>query len=405
MIFALKPIMPTPSQVQAPSSAPSQETGRLHLGYLDGLRACAAIFVVLHHSWLEVWPGTGPASPVWTRWLTLGHAAVDLFIVLSGFCLMLPVVRSGGILRGGALLFFTKRARRILPPYYFAVAFSLLLIWTIIGKPTNTHWDISLPVTGRTLASHLLLLQNFTPSGVYKINYAFWSVSLEWWIYFLFPPLVLSWKRLGPGVTTLLALAGSFLLCRICLHEFHQSFTLQYIALFTFGMLGAEIVHGRHQTLSLLRDRLPWGLLTWLAAGLAVLALHQKVSHFHEAENSDLLVGLWAMCLLIFFGLRAGSLLGCGLSQKPMLFLGSFAYSIYLIHAPLIQVFRQYVLHPLRLAPTPTFLLLAVVGTPLIVAVSYLFHLAFERPFMTRPGVKIRTEAQAEAAAITNPAP
>lgn len=377
----------------------------MHLGYLDGLRACAAIFVVLHHSWLEVWPGTGPASPVWTRWLGLGHAAVDLFIVLSGFCLMLPVVRSEGILRGGALLFFKKRARRILPPYYFAMAFSLLLIWTVVGKTTGTHWDISLPVTAHTIFVHLLLLQDFSERHIFKINHAFWSISLEWWIYFLFPPLVLVWKRLGPGVTTLLALVGSYFLCRICLHEFNQSFTLQYIALFTFGMLGAEIVHGRHQTFSLLRDRLPWGTITWLAAGLAVFALHQKVPHFHESEKSDLLVGLWAMCLLVTFGLRAGSLMGRGLSQKPMLFLGSFAYSIYLIHAPLIQFFWQYVLHPLRLAPTPTFLLLAVGGTPLIVAVSYLFHLAFERPFMTRPGVKIKTEAQAEAAAITNPAP
>ncbi len=36
---------------------------------------------------------------------------------------------------------------------------------------------------------------------------------------------------------------------------------------------------------------------------------------------------------------------------------------------------------------------------------AYLFHLAFERPFMTKPGVKIRTQTQAEAAAIVNPAP
>lgn len=30
-------------------SAP-RDTARLHLGYLDGMRACAAVFVVLHHS-------------------------------------------------------------------------------------------------------------------------------------------------------------------------------------------------------------------------------------------------------------------------------------------------------------------------------------------------------------------
>ena len=41
----------------------------------------------------------------------------------------------------------------------------------------------------------------------------------------------------------------------------------------------------------------------------------------------------------------------------------------------------------------------------LVLPFAYLFHLAFERPFMSKPGTKIKTEAQAEAAAITSPAP
>jgi len=38
------------------------------------------------------------------------HFAVDLFIVISGFCLFLPVVRAAGELRGGASMFFQRRA-------------------------------------------------------------------------------------------------------------------------------------------------------------------------------------------------------------------------------------------------------------------------------------------------------
>ena len=76
-----------------------------------------------------------------------GHYVVDLFIVLSGFCLMLPVIRHRGTLPGNTIIFFKKRIRRILPPYYLAMGFSLLLIITMIGEKTGTRWDISIPIT------------------------------------------------------------------------------------------------------------------------------------------------------------------------------------------------------------------------------------------------------------------
>ncbi|MBD0258097.1 MAG: acyltransferase family protein [Cytophagales bacterium] len=91
-------------QVQGGTVAPPPGT---HLRYLDGLRAAAALFVVLHHAWLEA----GQAYQV------LGHYAVGLFIVLSGFCLMLPVVRGDGTLPGGPIHFMRKPARPKQPPY------------------------------------------------------------------------------------------------------------------------------------------------------------------------------------------------------------------------------------------------------------------------------------------------
>lgn len=380
-------------------------TPPIHLGYLDGLRAFAAILVIFHHGWLTIWSQSGLGSPLWTHWLFFGHIAVDLFIVLSGFCLMLPVVRGGGILRGGTLLFFKKRARRILPPYYFAMAFSLVLIFSLIGKPTGTHWDISLPVTPHSILIHLLLLQDFSSREIYTINHAFWSISLEWWIYFLFPALVVAWRRFGAGVTTTATFAFSYLLVFACLHKFHNSFTLQYIGLFALGMLGAEISQTQNARLKDLRDRLPWGLVTSAAVVAALLAIKGKIPHLEVVERFDGVAGIAIMCILVTMSLRPSSVLTRTLSARPIVFLGSFAYSIYLIHAPLLQVIWQYILHPLHFGTVQTFLLLVFLGTPPIVAVAYLFHLAFERPFMSKPGTKIKTEAQAEVAAVENPAP
>ncbi|WP_410959855.1 acyltransferase family protein, partial [Salmonella sp. SAL4356] len=72
--------------------------------------------------------------------LVTGHLAVSIFIVISGFCLALPVVAAGDRMRDGSLNFFKRRARRILPPYYGALAFSLLLIATVLGKKTGSLW-------------------------------------------------------------------------------------------------------------------------------------------------------------------------------------------------------------------------------------------------------------------------
>ena len=103
---------------------------RLRLDFLDGLRGLAALYVLLYHASLRagVLAAAAPAQPVAKAISVLhfcllgyGHLAVAVFIVLSGYCLMLPVARTeGAVLPGGALAFIQRRARRILPPYYAA---------------------------------------------------------------------------------------------------------------------------------------------------------------------------------------------------------------------------------------------------------------------------------------------
>ncbi len=67
---------------------------RIRLAYLDGIRGLAALYVVLVHSWAL--DDALQPSLLWlpvTKLLRYGIFAVVIFIVLSGYCLMLPVVR------------------------------------------------------------------------------------------------------------------------------------------------------------------------------------------------------------------------------------------------------------------------------------------------------------------------
>ena len=386
-----------PSALQAPSPP-----RRLNLGYLDGLRAAAALSVVLHHCLYTVWSYGVNAPPRWASLIFFGHA-VPVFIVLSGYCLMLPVVRGDGSLRGGAAAFFKKRARRILPAYYVAVSFSLLLDFFLLGKKTGGIWDYALPVTWKSIAVHLVLLQNFSVREFNTINYPLWSLSLEWWIYFLFPMLVWAWKRFGAGKTTAAAVTASFVLWQACIYKFHEAFSLHYIAMFALGMLGCELSYSSRPAARAFRDRCPWNAIAWAAAGLLLLASSGVVRRFSSDHTIELLVGIVTLCLLVTMSGRPEIFAVRALSCRTLVFAGSFAYSLYLVHAPLIALIWQYGLHPLSLASLPAFLLLTLVGVPVIVACAYLFHLAFERPFMSNPSPK--TEKQAEAAAVASPAP
>jgi peptidoglycan/LPS O-acetylase OafA/YrhL len=84
------------------------------------------------------------------------------------------------------------------------------------------------------------------------------------------------------------------------------------------------------------------------------------------------------------------------LSWKPLVGVGAFSYSLYLVHAPALH--GLYLLYNgLFHLPTERMFLLLAVSIPLIVGLSYLFHLAFERPFLN---TRTRTESPAPAAAV-----
>jgi peptidoglycan/LPS O-acetylase OafA/YrhL len=367
----------------------------MHLDYLDSLRALAALYVIVQHALLHT--QLNSMKLPWLQQLlvdsfSFGHYAVDLFIVLSGFCLMLPVVKNNGRLRTSALQFFKKRARRILPPYYLAMAASLVLIFTIIGQKTGTHWDESIPVGGKDIFTHLFLIQDLFHDTNSTINHAFWSISVEWRIYFLFPLLVLAWKRFGPILTSLLAVIVSlgiqFLLRDSSYFNFSPwGICPHYVGLFTLGCLSAEIAFSQQRLSYTLRQNLPWQALTLLGAGLILLVSHKGILLGKNVPwpLQDLMVGLWAMVLLVALALPQETVLKSLVSWKPLSFCGTFAYSIYLIHAPLLQVLSQYLLTPLGLVPFLEFILLVTVGLPLILALSYGFYWFCERPFLSKP--------------------
>jgi peptidoglycan/LPS O-acetylase OafA/YrhL len=434
--------------LQVPTKTLTDISGkpRLHLPFLDGLRGAAAFYVMLHHAWLTVWACYFPIGKTGyvTRWLAFGHVSVSVFIIISGFCLMLPVVRSGGELRGGYTAFIKRRARRILPPYYFAMALSIILILTLVGHKTTSIWDNAIPVGAyawkKAIGTHLFLVNDFFDA--YTINHVFWSVALEWQIYFIFPLLALCFRKFpGPIITTIGAvILSSAAQLYVAFHGMrYQQANLHYVGLFTMGMLAATVSFAPVEVINILRCTWPVRLLKVVSVIVTliimVLFFLFRVSLVHlacvlafislvitmifilpvrlvelaclfatagvitmfcfgiEWTNAhwlvvDYVTGLSVSCFLIAASqsrARPGRML---FSMKPLVWLGSFSYSLYLVHAPLLQVIWQYGIHRLNWKYSYAFGLFIVAGFPVIIGCAYLFFILCERPFLnTRPPV------------------
>ena len=403
--------------------------GRPHLGYLDGLRAVAMLWVLLGHAGQPAFDPGGRLgdTPHWLRlpirFLMTGHYAVDIFIALSGFCLALPAVSSGR-LRGSAMDFFRKRARRILPPYYFSLLFAIA-VSALAAQIFGGRWDQGITLWGGI--THLFLVHDLFPSTATQINGVLWSVSVEWRIYFLFPLLLLLWRKIGIGAATLAAVAGSYLLYRVMQHTPFLVMSddgigscPHFIGLFAMGAGGAFLTFSKQLSPGLIRLRnilsSPWAGAILLLAVLAVTGLAWSTPHSDLLKKAasvaspymprDFLVGVWAVSMMVAAGRFPNQRALRFLSARPLVFLGTFAYSTYLVHKPILNFLGQ-VLEPLKAnRPFELFLIELTAGSALVFGISYLFHLAFERPFMSKPGQTApQTERQAEAAAIVSPAP
>lgn len=353
---------------------------RIRLPYLDGIRGLAALAIAVFHAY-KFTGETGEADqiPVIGSVLQFGFLGVPVFIVLSGYVLMLPVARNDNRLTKGFGDYIGKRAWRILPPYYAALALSLLLILfvPVLQQPSGTQWDSKVPVTVPDVIFHALLLQDFSAESIGNINGPLWSVAVEWHIYFLMPLLLLPlWRLIGGTATTLLVMAVSFVLVIIDVGSFAHPWL---VALFAAGMLAAQVTvrdNVRPRNLALIAAATTVGVV-----GLGVAFPKGVMAYF----ALEVLVGLLLAIGLAAIGPRAakGDIPRAvrWLGSKPLLTLGLFSYSIYLVHSPLLGL-ANLLLLPLDLPIIAQYLIMTFVVLPAVLVACYGFFWLVERHFL-----------------------
>lgn len=148
---------------------------RFPLGWLRGL---AALAVVTFHAYQHnrtgnewIWPWSGTAHQ-----LMLGtDLFVDMFFVLSGLVLWLPVAAScaeGRTSRPGRVLLL-RRMARLLPLYYAIV----LVVWVTTNPSLPGHWQ--------DLVLHLTFTQIYSDQYIFWTDGPAWSLAVEFHFYVL----------------------------------------------------------------------------------------------------------------------------------------------------------------------------------------------------------------------------
>jgi len=361
---------------------------------VDGLRGLAIVFVVCYHTWLFSW--YTPSARVFGHELPVdtlprvGYLGVDLFFVISGFCLTVPLARAmvDGTPRPTWRDFYLARALKIVPSYLVVLAATVPL--ALEGSHAGSH-------VASALLAHVAFAQTFWTDPFGRVNSVLWSIAIEVQFYAVFPLVACAFVR-APWITALggILLAGTYraYFAACCLQVETVSRQLPAFAdLFACGM-AAAYAH------LWCRRRAPWFERnawpgTLVAAGAAAVAWRllraaDAVQYVAAGRESWELLGRTWLALDLGIFIVAASLsvrvVRAVLANGALVFLSLVSYNLYLWHTLLlIWLWHHNVLH----AATPDphndnawKLRYIAIGWSACLAVATAITYVFERPLL-----------------------
>lgn len=334
----------------------SAHSGRFR-GDIQGLRALAVGLVVLYHGGLPFLHG--------------GYVGVDVFFVISGFLitthLLQRLERTGHV---GFADFYARRARRILPASLLVVVVSVIaaLIW----MPPLLMREVFFGAVATALYVPNILFglqgTNYLAESTPSLFQHYWSLGIEEQFYLLWPLILLLAVRFLPGRRRLLALLVVLTAASFAVGVW-LTFQNQPWAFFGLPTRAWELaVGGIVAVLALNRESvLPpriGAVVGWAGVGGIVIAAF-TFSESTQFPGVAAALPVAATAAVILGGSGPTSYGPAAfLSVRPLLFVGTISYSLYLVHWPLLIVPQAAIgfENPL---PLWTTLALSLVGVPL----------------------------------------
>lgn len=341
-----------PSPPASPGQGPPAEAWRADI---DGLRAVAVLPVLLFHAHVAGFSG--------------GFVGVDVFFVVSGFLITSILDRDLVAGRYSLAQFYLRRVRRIFPAL-IAVALGTLLGAFFLVPPAH-FVDVgeALQGTATFTANHLFqrVQSDYWDQNAlaHQPLLHTWSLAVEEQFYVVLPLLMAALHRWGRGRRTALVV-GLLSAASLAVAET----LVRREASLAFYLLPArawELLAGSLLALWARRG----GVLsppqrTW-ASILGLLGIGVAVHHFSEHTafpglSALLPVAGTALVLAAGTGPDANGLGTRLLRWRPLVFIGQISYSLYLVHWPLLVLFRSVGWSAWGLPELPVVVQLGVAG-------------------------------------------
>ncbi|MBO9136782.1 acyltransferase [Rhizobium sp. B230/85] len=315
---------------------------------IEGLRALAVIPVVLFH--------------FQSSWVSGGFVGVDVFFVISGYLITRTILDDIETGQFSIARFYWKRARRIIPAFVFMALLTCAACAFILLPDDLVGFSQSLMASAAFVANIYFwkTANYFDVSASLKPMLHMWSLSVEEQ-YYIFAPigLYLVYKYLRAAwVAMILPILIVSLLFSI--------FGTEYAPTVSFYMMPTrawEILIGA----MLASHRMPpcLNLTNDLVAATGLLLILGSALLLTEADPFPgylaLLPCLGAAAIIYAGEQPQTSLVGRIIGWRPVTFVGRISYSLYLIHWPIISIFRYRSMRDPTLAETGLLIVLSII--------------------------------------------
>jgi len=365
------------SPVRSVSPGPFQSTVASVL--LDIVRGVAALLVCVEH-WRYLffidYPDLTSHRQLFFlpyAMCTLGHQAVVIFFVLSGYLVGGHVLRALNTKRWSWSTYLTQRAVRLwivlIPALLLGglldlIALRLHLAPALYAGLVNNHVtdNVAARLTWTALLGNMFFVQSIlTP--LFGSNGALWSLANEFWYYMLFPLGLLAIR--GPySIPKRFAMAIGF---------FAVSWFvgLGMVLTFSIWLLGV--------LLAVVPVRRTSAAMRWTAVALYCPLFVLSSSRFtpFKSLNPDYLLGILTFGLLwILLGAQEPSEGRWYVS--PARKLARFSYTLYLVHTPMLMFLTALLPGESRWTPTPRHLATGFGVLLFVITLAYLVAMATE---------------------------
>jgi peptidoglycan/LPS O-acetylase OafA/YrhL len=384
-----RPKVALPACVVAPRRIPE----------LDGVRGIAIILVIGCH--YEVFARQFWGLP------KFGWIGVDIFFVLSGFLITSVLLNLRGRVDSFST-FYSRRFRRILPPY--------ILMFVVMGLASAFMSDYTL-FSADQMVRNLFFWQSVYVTPVFHAfsfgtwhhppalhnsargligsisaaTFVLWSLSVEEYFYLLWAPVVLCLNRkwlVVTGITVCLTAlvfrCFFFIGVATCESLFHRFDTLIYGA-FVALLVSSQVSRKFLQAIFVVT-----GCVGFVMMAAVLFTMPYVMNKDIREDHLFVVFGMLALslmsaCVVGLSVIHSGSKPLLFLRWSPLRFIGTISYSLYLFHGLVYLCFLQFC--------QPTWIM-ALVTLALSIGLSWLSFRYIETPLLARRNVKALVTAQ-----------